>query len=170
MTSMDEDPGVKLECTCGACPEQYEGTVDGNPAYFRLRHSHWTFTIVKPGASPYGRASQEEILYYKDGHESGQDVGIMEDARGLIMSMVKEFRKSLVTLDEEELSYWFMAIVDAQTEYETIPAEDRLEEPGVDGPDEYWGFFSEWRNMIRDECFNAAFPQGYFPGEKAEQG
>lgn len=95
MTSMNGDAGIQMECTCGACPEQYEGTVDGNPAYFRLRHSYWTFTIVKPGASPYGRASQDEILYYKEGEcNPGQDAGIMEGACDLIVSMVGEFRNS----------------------------------------------------------------------------
>jgi hypothetical protein len=92
---MNEDPGVKLECTCGACPQQYEGTVDGNPAYFRLRHSYWTFTVVKPGVSPYGGADQTETLYYKEGqYKPGQDAGIMDDAEGLIASMIAEFRKS----------------------------------------------------------------------------
>jgi hypothetical protein len=61
-------------------------------------------------------------------------------------------------MNEQELSDWLNAVVDAQTEYETIPIEDRCEEPGVDGPDEYWGFFSEWRRMIQDECYNLAFP------------
>lgn len=92
---MNGDPGIQMECTCGACPEQYEGTVDGNPAYFRLRHSHWTFTIVKPGASPYGRASQDEILYEESGdHNIGQDAGAMEDASSLIVALVAEFRRA----------------------------------------------------------------------------
>ncbi len=71
-------------------------------------------------------------------------------------------------MSEEELSYWFMAIVDAQTEWETLTPEEQSYEKGEDPPDEYWGFFSEWRHMIQDECFNAAFPQGSFPGEKKE--
>jgi hypothetical protein len=95
MAPMNGDAGIQMECTCGACPEQYEGTVDGNPAYFRLRHSHWTFTIVKPGASPYGRASEDEILYRRDGvYDPGQDAGIMENAQDLIVAMVLEFRNS----------------------------------------------------------------------------
>lgn len=94
---MNGDPGVKLERTCDACPEQYEGTVDGNPAYFRLRHSSWRFCIAKPGGDPIGQGLPgivREVLYYKEGEAAGADVGIMEDAPGLIMSMVREFRES----------------------------------------------------------------------------
>lgn len=92
---MFTDPGVLLACTCGACPEQYEGTVDGNPAYFRLRHSYWRFCIVEPDGDPVGPDStpDKKVLYYKEGeYERGQDAGIMEDAQGLIMRMVQEFR------------------------------------------------------------------------------
>lgn len=93
---MNNDPGIQMTCTCGACPEQWEGTVDGNPAYFRLRHSRWTFTIVKPGASPYGGASQDEILYQEGGdHNIGQDAGVMEDAPALVAALVAEFRRGL---------------------------------------------------------------------------
>jgi hypothetical protein len=92
MASMEDDPGVKLVRTCGACPEQYEGTVDGNPAYFRLRHLWWRFCIVKPGEDPISPQSGENVLYCKDGETAGPGDGIMDDAPGLIMSMVQEFR------------------------------------------------------------------------------
>jgi len=91
---MNGDPGIQMTCTCGACPEQWEGTVDGNPAYFRLRHSHWSFQIVKPGASPYGSAKPDEILYEENGtHNIGQDAGSMEDTQSLIAALVAEFRR-----------------------------------------------------------------------------
>lgn len=92
---MSFDAGVKMDCTCMACPEQYEGTVDGNPAYFRLRHSVWRFCIVEPGGNPIApsRTPDKKVLYYKDGEIDGSDVGIMEDAPGFIMSMVQEFRR-----------------------------------------------------------------------------
>lgn len=40
MTMLFGDPRVAtVERTCGACPEQYEGTLtDGRPFYFRYRH------------------------------------------------------------------------------------------------------------------------------------
>lgn len=87
--------GIELEQTCGACPEQYQGTVDGNPAYFRLRHSYWQFCIVKPGECPSGPQNQDNVLYFKTGeYMPGQNCGVMEDALGLIHSMIAEFRDS----------------------------------------------------------------------------
>lgn len=53
----------------------------------------------------------------------------------------------------EELTWWLNAVVDAQTEYETIPLEDRTPEPGVDGPDEYWGFFRVWRDDLTEAAW-----------------
>ena len=85
-----DDPGVKMDKTCIACPEQYEGTVDGNPAYFRLRHSHWRFCITKPGGNA---VRGTDASYFKEGMTDGGNDGVMEDAPGLIMSMVQEFRK-----------------------------------------------------------------------------
>lgn len=52
-----------------------------------------------------------------------------------------------------ELTEWLNAVVDAQMEYQTIPEEDRLEEPGIDGADEYWGFFTEWRDELKDAAW-----------------
>ena len=88
-----EDEGVQITKTCSACPEQYEGTVDGNPIYFRLRHGYWTFCISKPGADPI-LPYKEDILYFKDGPSPDGGDGCTEDAPGLIMSMVREFRES----------------------------------------------------------------------------
>jgi hypothetical protein len=92
-----DDPGVKLVRTCLACPQQYQGTVDGNPAYFRLRHSHWRFCIVEPDGDPIGpgRTPEKKVLFYKEGDVEGENVGIMRDAPNLIFSMVEEFRKGL---------------------------------------------------------------------------
>lgn len=61
--------------------------------------------------------------------------------------------------DMDAMTAWLNAVLDAQTEYSTIPVEDRCEEPGLDGPDEYWGFFSEWRHMIIDVTYNLSFPE-----------
>jgi hypothetical protein len=44
--------GVALVVTCPAVPTQLEGTVDGNPCYFRARHGSWRFTIAAPGDNP----------------------------------------------------------------------------------------------------------------------
>lgn len=91
-----EDAGVKLRMTCLACPETYEGTVDGNPAYFRLRHSWWRFCIIEPGGNPVGPGAtpDRKVLYYKDGMLDEDNVGIMENAQGFIMAMIREFRQA----------------------------------------------------------------------------
>lgn len=89
--------GVELENTCTACPQQFEGAVDGNPAYFRLRHSWWRFCIVEPGGNPIGPGLTPEkaVLYYKEGeHEPDKDCGIMLNVEEFIMAMVNEFRSS----------------------------------------------------------------------------
>lgn len=33
--------GGELRVTCGACPTQIEGEVNGKRVYFRHRHGHW---------------------------------------------------------------------------------------------------------------------------------
>ncbi len=88
-TMNTEDKSVKMGRTCIACPEQYEGTVDGLPAYFRIRHSYWRFCITKLGGNPIRGV---DSVYFKDGVTDGPDEGIMDDAPGLIMSLVVEFR------------------------------------------------------------------------------
>jgi len=92
---MIRSPGVELEETCGACPHQFQGTVDGNPAFFRLRHSAWRFCIIEPGGNPIGPGltPDKKVLYYKDGeYQPGQDCGVMIEAEEFIMGMVREFR------------------------------------------------------------------------------
>lgn len=95
---MLDDPGVKLEMTCMACPEQYEGTVDGNPAYFRERSSRWRFCIIEPGGNPIGpgMTPDKKVLYYKGGELPGDGFGGGE-AMSLILLMVKEFRSLRAT-------------------------------------------------------------------------
>lgn len=90
------DPGVKMVRTCMACPEQYQGEVDGNPAYFRLRHSHWRFCIIEPGGDPIGpgRTPEKKVLFYEEGEVPGEDVGIMQGTQDLIMTMIEKFRKA----------------------------------------------------------------------------
>jgi len=38
--------GIDLAITCGACPVQIEGTVDGMGLYFRARHGAWRIGIA----------------------------------------------------------------------------------------------------------------------------
>jgi hypothetical protein len=41
--SAPEMQGVNMIQTVGACPVEYEGTVDGVPFYFRARGQRWQF-------------------------------------------------------------------------------------------------------------------------------
>ena len=85
--------GVDLPMTCGACPQQYEGEVDGNPAYFRLRHGYWRFTIVAPGSNPVGPGPDGVVLFHAEAECKVGD-GCMDEAEALIMSLINAFRLS----------------------------------------------------------------------------
>lgn len=37
--------GLEMEVTCGACPLQIEGTIDGETFYFRARGERWSMGI-----------------------------------------------------------------------------------------------------------------------------
>lgn len=39
------EPIIKYEYIGGKCPVQAEGTVNGEPFYFRARGTHWSFEI-----------------------------------------------------------------------------------------------------------------------------
>lgn len=109
MRTLNDDPGIKMEETCGACPQQYQGTVDGNPAYFRLRHSLWRFCIIQPGGNPIGpgMTPHKKVLYYNEGELPGSDVGVMEDCEEFIMFMIRDFRagrKEGMPMDERVYS------------------------------------------------------------------
>ncbi len=36
----------------GKCPVQAEGTIEGQPFYFRSRGAHWSVSIANPGEDP----------------------------------------------------------------------------------------------------------------------
>lgn len=89
--------GVTMEQTCGACPVQYEGEVDGVPFYFRARGQRWSF-----GA---GGESTEDACEIAMGWQDGFcrqeswgsdmfDAGWMDpaEAEAIIARCVAEFR------------------------------------------------------------------------------
>jgi hypothetical protein len=39
------DPEIIIESLGGLCPVQANGTIDGEPFYFRSRHEHWQLEI-----------------------------------------------------------------------------------------------------------------------------
>lgn len=42
---LGEGPKIEIRCTCSASPNQFEGTVNGLPFYFRARHGGWRLYV-----------------------------------------------------------------------------------------------------------------------------
>ncbi len=75
---------LRLECTCGGCPTQYEGSLaDGRSVYFRYRHGHWRLEF-----------DGKEVLSGKHYGPGGSD-GIMSDAG------VRALVAAAMTIEEE---------------------------------------------------------------------
>jgi hypothetical protein len=55
--------------TCEACPNQAEGTIGGNPFYYRGRWGGWRMTIVKPGCDPVWPKDPTTVLFERDGED-----------------------------------------------------------------------------------------------------
>ena len=52
---------LEYSFTCTAAPVQAEGTVCGNPFYFRSRHEHWSFAVSEdPDVDPVDIESPEQ--------------------------------------------------------------------------------------------------------------
>lgn len=56
-------PDIKAEITCGACPLQIEGTINGVPFYFRSRWDRWRIGI---GGEPVGEPEWERSENWGD--------------------------------------------------------------------------------------------------------
>lgn len=78
------EDGIDLHMTCTAAPLQYEGTVDGVPAYFRERHEEWQFTIgpkpIFPDDDPANRS------WFGEGSLSP------EEAKAIMRNCIAEYR------------------------------------------------------------------------------
>ena len=83
------DGGIRLTLTCAACPTQYEGMVDGVPAFFLYRDGHWAFTL---GNRDTGAALTERADW--SGESGGSQDGVMEhhQAMALVRICVIEWR------------------------------------------------------------------------------
>lgn len=93
---LDFGPGVTLTVTCGACPVQFEGTVDEQPAYFRARGDGWSFTIVDDDEDPVGPDDPNKVRYHAtDNVEGGMFAASWLDpleAGEIITRCIKDFR------------------------------------------------------------------------------
>ena len=57
-----QDAGLIVDSIGGMCPTQSEGTMSGNPYYFRARHGQWELRAVKPGCDPVWPKNKEDML------------------------------------------------------------------------------------------------------------
>lgn len=81
--------------TCGACPVQSEGTVDGHPIYFRARHDAWTLDIGQKGGDPHKSRWDEEPGWQVFGDYGGTfDAGWMsgKHSRQCFLAAVESWR------------------------------------------------------------------------------
>lgn len=64
-------PTIVIDFLGGNCPVQAEGTVDGQPFYFRARGDHWSMSIG--GSDVVGKPD----WYYDEPYETWPDAGWM---------------------------------------------------------------------------------------------
>jgi len=55
---------IEIKCTCDMMPNQFEGTVNGKPFYFRARWGGWRLDVAEPGGDPI--MGGETIAYGED--------------------------------------------------------------------------------------------------------
>jgi len=100
---MTKDIELDIECTCGACPTQYEGTVtiDGetHDLDFRYRYGHWR-VVIGP-CSSYGLQG-----FTVQGDVGDALGGVMDydEVLGFIEDVVRAFQrdKARKILEEDE--------------------------------------------------------------------
>ena len=64
---VDNDNILAMECTCGACPLQFEGVLKDNSCfYFRDRHDRMKFAIANT-VDDAVCATRKTSFYYKEG-------------------------------------------------------------------------------------------------------
>lgn len=102
-----EGDGVNLRLTCESVPVQFEGTVDGYPAYFRARYSGWSFTIARTEEAAVGASvgirdsGPGAVLFdtggYADDDGCGYCAGMMPlaDATRLIWDCIERLRMTV---------------------------------------------------------------------------
>ena len=87
--------GLIVTSIGGMCPTQAEGTINGNPFYFRARHGEWTLDVPPPGTNPV-RARSDEALLQMEGDDPS--LGVMEKQE--VMDILQEAYKRLTTREE----------------------------------------------------------------------
>lgn len=80
------DDGLWIRTIGGACPCQADGTMDGNPFYFRARHGSWEFFVTKPGVDPV-LPDKKDTLFEAHGEDEHNGYMPQEEAAALIFRM-----------------------------------------------------------------------------------
>jgi hypothetical protein len=91
------EPDVQIRCIGGNCPVQAEGTINGEPFYFRARGEHWSIEVeggfvledAEKGIPRHGFYMERE---YGDGP---YDAGWMpvDEARGFITEAAEHYTR-----------------------------------------------------------------------------
>ena len=128
-----EEPSLGLQGSVGGVtPVQGEGTLDGNPWYFRARHEHWTFTMAQPGGDPHKVRSMFHSAALEDGWNIERSwpfgefsAGYMpvKSALAIIRACARMYRAGTLPAvkadlakfaeEEKELDAWFASIREA---------------------------------------------------------
>ena len=74
---------IQAACTCGACPTQYEGTVNGIEFYFRYRYGSWKFELYTTQAEGTGAIED----YIKSGNKGDSLSGVMDETE--VMNIIQ---------------------------------------------------------------------------------
>lgn len=78
----------------GACPVQAEGTIDGNPFYFRARWDDWEFVVSQPGTDPV-QVLIDGNGFYREGEHPNAGRMSVEEARDIIEQCAAEYSQSV---------------------------------------------------------------------------
>lgn len=89
------DNEIKIDYIGGVCPIQAEGTINGEPFYFRSRHQHWSLCIGENASlGSYSKLNK----YYKKAKwgEGLHSAGFMniKDAKTIIKDTINDYLKS----------------------------------------------------------------------------
>lgn len=76
----------------GYCPVQAEGTVNGNPFYFRARHGDWSLHITAPNTDPVILPNtHDDSLFRASGYDSTH--GWMDTESEVLPLLLKQFKE-----------------------------------------------------------------------------
>jgi hypothetical protein len=99
---------IEMACTCGACPVQYEGTINGKPFYYRSRWDEWRLAIANTieDAQDAGVWSLNNgtSLFFAKGDDDELDMDKQNQfAKQIIQQCADAFHVGKTTLESKKL-------------------------------------------------------------------